>query len=1127
MNVKPLRVGDFFIKRDIELLSLNLFGGRMEKNIYSDFVIYPQKLKSINGVNVTFRELDIIGCVINRRMADPSIPSILGINKRTVETHLRNITQKLRCTLLSLKGIIENSQLTSSFNDLYIQLVLLKQFKDTCEQIKKIKGVNTKKFIVGYADASLEPLLEKIKTFIFKFGLELVLEVIPPDLATLPDSKSIPNLIIVNQYSLTLNADLKDKCIDFGAFKSISVFILAIIERLTDSEEIQKLIHQFNLKAKGVVLVQIDQDASTSTKKTTTDTLLKKSTFFIPQKLKLLRLSILVVLVAVIWVGSAQITLTDYARSELYLPPNSFLLKRNNLLSLIQAKLHSKTVEPSINKVVICGIGGAGKTVLARMIGRQHKGIVWEFNSESETSLRAALKEFAFVLANSDTDRSKLKFIFSLTNVEEQSKQISTFVRNKLRKHSNWLMMFDNVDSFSVVHPYLPSDPMVWGEGNVIITSRNSQFPSIESQNVIKVDALSQQEALQLFSQVRWGELCKDPKDKQELLSFLDNIPACPLDVVIAANFLRQSPELGFHQYLDRLNDNLFQLERSELLVANGEYTQTRHDIISVSLQKLLGNPTFLQNMVLIGLLNSKNIPKPLLIKISDSASVERVLYEMKKYSLITEEGKVNSTPVFSMHRTIHSTLFNYVVKHINKATYQHLVDKAIDAFDSYIAGYLDAANYQSIFDLISHTESMLGKCKQSQYWQSVIELSYVNLLSGLPAHSVKVVSILERCLSFLESQQKITQDNSLRIARATSMLGDRYRSQSRFSEARSMLEKSVRMFESLSPDSIDSAKAYSRLGTLYRSEGNHKKAQDLFLKSVDIYDKYPASYHPIDKYISLGLNARDVGDYKTAIEYLTNNLIQVKDNNDPWKYWILSYLGTVYLDTGNYDKAWDCFQQADTYFSTAIEGQGEAVPYAWRLAYMGATQAFRENTEDALVKLQKSYDAFSKITAGREMHGVCFKVVLPAFGYAYLMKGEYEKAKSYFKESLIHFEKHYGKSHFQTARIIYYLGMTALKTYDLDSAETLLTSATEIFRKYKHSDLFIPLEALSDLYREKLNRAKQNNNTENSELFEARYKYFLQSSMDIAQKSLPIDSVHLHRLKNKLKQRLLHKNAT
>jgi tetratricopeptide (TPR) repeat protein len=195
-------------------------------------------------------------------------------------------------------------------------------------------------------------------------------------------------------------------------------------------------------------------------------------------------------------------------------------------------------------------------------------------------------------------------------------------------------------------------------------------------------------------------------------------------------------------------------------------------------------------------------------------------------------------------------------------------------------------------------------------------------------------------------------------------------------------------------------------------------------------------------------------------------------------------------------------------------------VPYAWRLAYMGTTQALSGKTEAALIMLQKSYHAFAKITTGREMHGVCFKVVLPALGYAHFLEGKYEKAKGYFKESLMHLEKHYGKHHFQTGRVIYYLGLVAFKENHLIESERLLTSAVDVFNNYQHTDVFLPLEGLSDLFHERYLSTLKNNCSKEAELYKLKSKNYILEAFDVVKKNLPCDSEHLFRIKEKIKKR-------
>lgn len=1088
----------------------------MEKPPLFDLIEYTAELRTLNNVSITEREVDIVASVINRRISDSSIAHQLDINKRTVETHLRNITQKLRCSTQKLREIVDDSGKAELFLNHYNLLILFKRF---CEVFDKIKNtpqqVSTREYKIFYTDLELQSILNKIRTALDYVGMHALLEPFNSTLKADFISRDGNFLIVSTENDSMIPEDLKKHTIQFLPSTPVFKVILTIVEHLSSDIAIKELAHQFNQKTTTVIDWKQQSNKLSDPINTQITRNLSYSFFSFGNKSRFFHFTLVLLLSAVVLVGAARFYANDHPRSELHFPTQGLLLERSELVSIIKDKLHPYTSEPSISTVAICGIGGSGKTILARMIAKAHKGIVWEFNAETETMLIDSIKEFAYALAQSDEDRAKLKFISSLTNIKEQSKQVCMFVRNKLIQNPKWFLIFDNVESFANVNQYLPKDALAWGTGNVIITSRNAHFPSLEPNNIIKLGALSKNESVKLFSKIRWGREDISGEEQESLSSFLDKVPAFPLDVMLAANFLHQSPEMAYSQYLDRLNDNTFQIDQSDRLKATSDYTQTRHDIISVSLQKLLNNPTFLEMMVLIGLLDSQNIPKALLLKISDSASVERIIYELKKYSLITSESKVNGSNVFSMHRSIHTNLSQYILRYSNTPTQEHLLQKVIETFESYANEMVDTANYSAIYSIIPHIENMLTQRQLPVSFQTVLEVTYVNLLSMVPAHSVKTVPLLEKCLKILDKSSVSTPENSLRVARTLSMLGDRYRSLCRFSEAHQLLERSVRFYKELAPDSIEAAKTYGRLGALYRSEGNHKKTQELLLKSIEIYNKYPESYHPLDKLIALGLNARDVGDYKASLDYLNTNLKLVKDKNDPWRFWILSYLGSVYIETANYDKAWDCLQQAEKYFSQSPDGHVANVPYAWRLAYMGTAQVFQGKVDESLKTLEKSYDIFATLTAGREMHGICFKVVLPSMGYAYYLKKNYRKSEELLKESLTLLEKHYGKGHFQTARVITYLGMVALKEGRTNEAEQLLNAAVDILNACQHTDVFIPLEGLSDLFYEKSLNAKD---AEKAELYKQKSKADCQQALEIVKLKMPSDSGHLKHLLTKNK---------
>ena len=67
-------------------------------------VFYKEHLETINGINFTQREIDIIAFTLTRR-SSKTIAPLLSISPRTVENHISNIMMKLECN--SREAIID------------------------------------------------------------------------------------------------------------------------------------------------------------------------------------------------------------------------------------------------------------------------------------------------------------------------------------------------------------------------------------------------------------------------------------------------------------------------------------------------------------------------------------------------------------------------------------------------------------------------------------------------------------------------------------------------------------------------------------------------------------------------------------------------------------------------------------------------------------------------------------------------------------------------------------------------------------------------------------------------------------------------------------------------------------
>jgi DNA-binding CsgD family transcriptional regulator len=251
------------------------------------------------------------------------------------------------------------------------------------------------------------------------------------------------------------------------------------------------------------------------------------------------------------------------ARSDLIIPTESVLLNRVELLNLIEDKL--KAQPEGIQTIALVGIGGSGKTTVARDYARsQNLSVIWEINAETTDSLRGSFENLVYALSKTDEEKKKLRELKDIKNLEERSEKVMELVKNHLRAYSDWLLIYDNMEKFSDVQKYFPSDPAMWGKGKVILTTRNGHVQhNMHIGYAIVLEALSQIQQVDLFMKIM-NQGVNRPltlSEKKAVHNFLDNIPPFPLDISIAAYYLKAT-NVSYEKYIEILKKSDIHSER-------------------------------------------------------------------------------------------------------------------------------------------------------------------------------------------------------------------------------------------------------------------------------------------------------------------------------------------------------------------------------------------------------------------------------------------------------------------------------------------------------------------------------------------------------------------------------------
>ena len=154
-------------------------------------------------------------------------------------------------------------------------------------------------------------------------------------------------------------------------------------------------------------------------------------------------------------------------------PRPPLLAGREELLAGLNAKL-AGGADAGPRTVVLCGLGGAGKTSLATEYAHRHLdevGVAWQFPAEDATVLTAGFAELAAQLGTRGMAGTQ-DLVASVHAVLAASRE-------------DWLLVFDNAPDRAAVERYLPPA----GRGRLLVTSRNAGWPPGQVLDVPTLDS--------------------------------------------------------------------------------------------------------------------------------------------------------------------------------------------------------------------------------------------------------------------------------------------------------------------------------------------------------------------------------------------------------------------------------------------------------------------------------------------------------------------------------------------------------------------------------------------------------------------------------------------------------------
>ena len=767
---------------------------------------------------------------------------------------------------------------------------------------------------------------------------------------------------------------------------------------------------------------------------------------------------------------------------------------------ILKAVKNIRTKKKNTPVVMVLGIGGSGKTTLAKLCRHHLKpSLVWTLNASSQEALLLSYILFAKEVVGEDPKRQEtLNKILKILDKKNKLREIVALVHRELKKQE-WLLIFDNLNmDMKTLSPFFPLNANQYGKGTIILTTQNSNIQhTAHVDYTFQLGALNQEEAYKLFTSIRNYKDPIEEKKKSDIQSFLKEIPPFPLDIVLAAHYLKLS-SMSLKTYLQRMQDFSLKFDslQKDILSNVSSCKHTRYEIIALSLQNLMKeHPDFKGILQMISLMNAQNIPLELLYRYKDPVTVDRLIYSMNRYSFVmVPHTNASVVSTIALHTSTLENIRTYFKRQLSEADYEKEALRVAEIFMDYMSEvlYTNEAVILSSF-LIQHAPILLEKIPF--------------LGNKLRAEFLFQMALTNRFLGNFQKAMEQVQDsiaysretkNYNNLVNAMAYLGELYCVMGLDKKARTLLEQSIYISEKHKTRELP-IKSYIYLGEALVHLGEHAKAKHYFEGAVRLAKELGVQHRVMSAKVRLARYYAKIGNDEKAIVLFNQCKAYYDRQKIPYRIAkVDAHLGQSYFHRGDIIKAKDLYESALDYY----EKSNDKLRIAWlcnKLAKLSITLEEYERAHRLLkraIGLNKKYSVLKEVAKseaylgfldlrlgryaqaeellikslnfkrtyyGEKYIGTLFLETL--LGALYSHKGEHKKGLAIQERFLKKFKELYGSNHYMYGNTLGEIAYSYYLADDLETAERYAKESLEIRLKAHTPDIFKIYETLGYIY--------------------------------------------------------------
>ncbi len=735
----------------------------------------------------------------------------------------------------------------------------------------------------------------------------------------------------------------------------------------------------------------------------------------------------------------SQIKLPQSSLRSLLRKPNPFFTDRKDILTALHLFFAERTTETRIQ--ALYGVEGIGKTELAIEYAKIHydeyQAIFW-LDASSAESLSP------YILSLTD------QIGIPVSN-ELNEQQRFNAIKEWLRQHDKWLVILDNLETFSIVDPFIPH----YSKGHVLVTAQSEEIEEVV--HSISVKEMSIEDGTLLLLRhakptIKWN--LSDPALETDVLQareIAQEFTGYPLALNLAGAYIRRS-KLTFSSYL-----KLYHEHETTLLDRGGQPTNGHPNSVkamfSLTFDKIgRVDPLALKLLHLFAFLHSdalsddvimqgvSSLDGPLRKLTLSPLTFNNTLIVLQQFSLVQ---RFSNTTTLNMHRILQL----FVKKELTEKQQKQLAEQAVRLIN-FIFPEVLFENWKKCQRYMSQAQHCAALIREFKLTLQEGGLLLERLGSYCYQRGIykQAETYLIQALDLYERSKRA---DVLNIAQALNSQGLLYRQLAHYEEAKEIHEHALKLRERvLGQDDPKTMESQHNLAMIYGDLGQYQDAENRYQRVLAIEERAKGPNHTdvADTLSELALIYSQQGRFADAEIAARRALAiyeQARDPNHPDLTYPLDTLGTLAEQQGDYQQAESLYQWA---FEICLDAFGEEHPQTTHSKYKLAGLAMSKgNYQDAENLYQQVLNIYKQMLISNHTD---IALVLNDQALLATKQKQYEKAEPLYKRALHIYESVLGEEHPDVASVLNNLGELYRMIGNKERAEDFLRRALAIRKK-------------------------------------------------------------------------------